>query len=132
MENWNMKSFSNETLNLFCRKFWDSLILDLPKTVWALRILSQKSTGKFGVKELWTQENHILVNMLLCSSYVTELHYVCIGTLLKNFNRSFLFLWRSCKTAIFNRFLKVAIFLSSSLLASSKLLCLYCIISKNT
>ena len=70
----NMKSFSNETLNFFFRKFWVSYILDLAKTVRALRILSQKSTGNFGIKELWALENHILVNMLLCSSHFTEVH----------------------------------------------------------
>ena len=39
-----MKSFSNETLNFFFRKFWASYILDLALTVPALRILSQKCT----------------------------------------------------------------------------------------
>ena len=52
----NMKSFSNETLNFFLRKFWDSYILDLAKTAWALRILSQKSTRNFAIKELWELE----------------------------------------------------------------------------
>ena len=70
----NMESFSNETLNFFFRKFWASYILDLAKTVRALRILSQKSTRNFGIKELWALENHVLVNMLLCSSHFTEVH----------------------------------------------------------
>ena len=47
-----MKSFPNETLNFFFRKFWASYILDLAKTVRALRILSQKSIRNFGIKEL--------------------------------------------------------------------------------
>ena len=47
-----MKSFSNETLNSFFRKFWASYILDLPKTVRALLILPQKSTRNFEMKEL--------------------------------------------------------------------------------
>ena len=39
MWNWNIKSFSNETINLFFRKFWASFIFDLAKSVWAPRIL---------------------------------------------------------------------------------------------
>ena len=39
MWNWNIKSFSNETINLFFRKFWASFIFDLVKSVWAPRIL---------------------------------------------------------------------------------------------
>ena len=46
----NMKSFSSKTLNFFFRKFWAFYILDLAKTVWALRILWQKSTRNFGIK----------------------------------------------------------------------------------
>ena len=68
------KSFSNETLNFFFRKFWASYILDLAKTVWALRILSQKFTRNFVIKGFWAQENHVLVNMLLFSSHFTEVH----------------------------------------------------------
>ena len=70
----NMKSFSNETLNIFFRKLCFSYILDLAKPVWALRILSQKFTKNFVKKELWALENHVLVNMLLCSSHFTEIH----------------------------------------------------------
>ena len=70
----NMKYFSNETPNFFFRKFWASYILDLAKTVKALRILSQKSTGNFEIKELWAMENHVLVNILLCSSHFTDVH----------------------------------------------------------
>ena len=69
-----MKSFSNETLNFFFRKFLVSYILDLAKTVRALRILAQKSSRNFGIKELQALENHILVNMLLCTSHFTEMH----------------------------------------------------------
>ena len=72
MWNWDMKSFSNETLNLFFKKLWASYILDLAKTVWALRILSQKFSRNFGMKELWALENHVFANILLCSSYVLE------------------------------------------------------------
>ena len=71
---WNMKSFSNETLNFFFRKLCLSYILDLAKTVWALRILSQEFSRNFVKKELWVLENHVLVNMLLCSSHFTEVH----------------------------------------------------------
>ena len=39
---WNVRYFSNETLNFFFRKFSFSYILDLAKTVRALQILSQK------------------------------------------------------------------------------------------
>ena len=46
-----MKSFSNETLNFFFRKFFVSYILDIAKTVRA-----------------W--------NMLFCSSHFTEVHYI--------------------------------------------------------
>ena len=41
-----MKSFSNETLNFFLRKFLFSYILDFDKTKWALRILPQLFTKK--------------------------------------------------------------------------------------
>ena len=55
-----MKSFSNETLNIFFfRKFCFSYILDLAKTVRALRILSQKSTRNFVIKGFWALENHV-------------------------------------------------------------------------
>ena len=45
------------------KKFWDSYILDLAKTVKVLRILSQKSTRNFGIKELWALENHVLATL---------------------------------------------------------------------
>ena len=57
MWNWNMDSFSNETISFFFRKFSASYILDLAKTVWAVRILSQKSTQSFAMKELWALEH---------------------------------------------------------------------------
>ena len=85
----NMKSFFDETLNFFFRKFWASYILDLAKTVRALQILWEKFTRNFGIKELWALENHILVNMLLWSSHFTEGHYVYIGTYLKTFSLPF-------------------------------------------
>ena len=52
MWNWNMKSFTSETQNIFCRKLLASYILDLEKIVWTLRILSQKSTWKFLIDEV--------------------------------------------------------------------------------
>ena len=70
--NWNIKSFSNETINLFFRKFWASSILDLAKSVRAPRILSQKSTRNYGMKEILALENHVLVDELLCSSHFTK------------------------------------------------------------
>ena len=39
-----MKSFSNESLHFFWKKFCFSYILDLAKTVWAPRVLPQKFT----------------------------------------------------------------------------------------
>ena len=57
-----MKSFSNETLfsmkQFSFRKFCFSYILDLAKTVSALRILSLIFTRNFIIKELWALENH--------------------------------------------------------------------------
>ena len=47
----NMKSFSNEALNLFFRKFWRFYVLDPAKTVLALRILSEKSIRNFEIKK---------------------------------------------------------------------------------
>ena len=70
----NMKSFSDEILNFFFRKFWVSYILDIPKTVLALQLLSQKATSNFGIKELRGLKNHAPVNLLLCSSHFTEAH----------------------------------------------------------
>ena len=62
-------------LHFFLRKFWaSSYILDLAKTVCALRILPQKFNGNFGIKELWALENHVLVNMLLWSCKYTSVH----------------------------------------------------------
>ena len=70
----NMKSFSNETLSLFFREFCFSYILDLPKTIWALRIPSQKFTRNFVMQEFWAPEIHVHVNMLHCSSHFKEAH----------------------------------------------------------
>ena len=61
-------------ISYFVRKFCFSYILDFAKTVWALQILLQKFTGNFAIKELWAMENHVLVNMLLCSSHFTEVY----------------------------------------------------------
>ena len=76
-----MKFFYNETLIFFFRKFCTSYILDLARNVRALRILLQKSTR---IKELWALENHVLVNILLCSSHFTEIHQIYINIKLNN------------------------------------------------
>ena len=57
------------TLNFLFRKS-----SDFTQTVWSLWLLSQKSGLNFSIKELWVLENHVLVNMLLCSSHFTEVH----------------------------------------------------------
>ena len=66
----NMKSFSNETLNFFSRKFWASYILDLAKTVLVLRMLWQKSIRNFGIRELWALENSVLVAPVISQRYM--------------------------------------------------------------
>ena len=73
-----MKYFSNEILNFFFRKFWASYILDLAKTVLALRILLQKLAGNFITKELSALENHVLGNMLFCSSHFRYIKYTLV------------------------------------------------------
>ena len=85
----HINTFSNETLNFLFRKFCFSCILDLTKTVWALRILLQIFTRSFVIKEFWALENHVLVNMLLWSSHFIEVHWVYIGTWLKTFSLPF-------------------------------------------
>ena len=40
-------SFSNEPLNVFFKRFCTSYIFDLANTVWAQRVLSQKSSRNF-------------------------------------------------------------------------------------
>ena len=73
--NWNMKSFSNEALNFLFRKFWASSVLDPAQTIWGLQILPQKSSLNFWMKEFWKPlENHLLMNMLLCTSHYSEVH----------------------------------------------------------
>ena len=63
---WNTKFFLQKVPGL--------LHLDLAKTVRALRILSQKSTRNFKIKELWAIENHVLVNMLLLLQSPNKYH----------------------------------------------------------
>ena len=58
-----MKSFSNETLNFFLRKFWTSYILDLAKTVRPLQILSEKSNFKNLLKMAVLKEHLNKTNM---------------------------------------------------------------------
>ena len=60
-----MKSFSTETLNFFFRKRRVSNIFDLAKTVWALRVLSRKSTRNFEIKERWAL---YLTNLLIVAN----------------------------------------------------------------
>ena len=110
MWNWDMKSFSNETQTFFFfRMFWIFYILDLAKTVRAQQILSQKSTMNSGMKELEALENHVLVNMLLCSSHFTlSIHWYIAQNVYPTFSMFDLFR-RSFKTAILSKFLKVAI-----------------------
>ena len=63
------------------------------------RILSQKTTWNFWIWDFRALENHILVNMLLFTIHFTKL---------KTFP-TFVSSRRSFKTALFRRFLKVAI-----------------------
>ena len=103
-----MKSFSNETLNFFFRKFCFSCILRLAKTVWAPPNLLQKFTTNFATKELWALENHVPANMLLCSSHfrgTLSIHWY-ITQLLAHLSMYVLFR-RSFKTAIFSRFFSI-------------------------
>ena len=53
-EIWNYEIFLqwNSFFSSESSEFWASYILDLAKTAWALRIVSQKSTRNFGIKEL--------------------------------------------------------------------------------
>ena len=64
----------SESFTFFSRMLWISYILDLAKTVRAQQILLQKPTMNSGMKKLEALENHVLVNMLLCSSHFTEVH----------------------------------------------------------
>ena len=110
MWNWNMKSFSIETLIFFFRKFWVSIILDLAKTVWALWILSQKSTRRI------YDESALSTGKPWTCEYVTLLQWFHRGTLNKHcyiarnfwptFFMSILFR-QSFKATIFRRILKV-------------------------
>ena len=69
---WNTKFFLQQILFLY--------ILGLDKIVWILQILSEKSTGNFRMEVLRALENHVLENMLFCSSHFTEVHEIYIGT----------------------------------------------------
>ena len=113
--NWNMKSFFMETLNFLFRKFWASYVLDLAQTMWALQILSQKFSLNFWVKELWTLENHVIVNVTLLKLFhrgTLSIHWYIAQNFQPTFSNSVLFR-RSSKTAMFSRFLKIAIATSS-------------------
>ena len=68
---WNLSPIKHY---IFSSESCLSYILDLAKTVWAMWILSQKFTRNFVIKELWALENHVLVNVFLCSSHFTEVH----------------------------------------------------------
>ena len=64
MWKWTMKSFSNEKLNFLFRKLWASYIWDLARN--------------FEVKEFWALENHININMILCSSLSQRYIYTLV------------------------------------------------------
>ena len=97
--------FSNETLNVFFWKFLTSEILDFPKTVSALQILSHRSSWNSRVKELWALENHVLANMLLCSSRLR-----CIKCTLGHSSKYLVSLFHVHPIyTLFSRFLKVVI-----------------------
>ena len=66
----NIKSFSNETLTFSV----ESSFFCLAKTVWVLQILSLKSTRNFGPKHPWALKNHVVMNILICSSDLTDVH----------------------------------------------------------
>ena len=114
----NMKPFSNKTLNFFLRKFCNSYILDFAKTVWALQILPQKSTSNFAIKELCamgTGEPCTCEYVTLLQSFhrgTLSIHWYVAQNFWPTFSMTILFR-RSFKTAIFSRFLKVAIAKSS-------------------
>ena len=83
-----MKTFSNETLRFssessVCPTFWI-----LPKLCEFFESC-RSFTRNFVIKELWALENHVLVNILLCSSHFTEGHLVYIRTQLKTFSLPF-------------------------------------------
>ena len=112
MQKRKMKSFSNETLNFF-RKFWVSYILDLAKTVRDLRILQQKSTSNFGIKEFWALENHVPYLWMCYFAPIISHRYIKYRLVHSWKRLAYLFhvvlLRHSFKAAIFSRFLKVAI-----------------------
>ena len=70
----DLSAMIQRNTNFFLRKVLGLLILNPAKTVWVLWIFSQKSARNFQMKELWALENHTLVNMLYCSSYITKVH----------------------------------------------------------
>ena len=69
---WYITKFKYKVFLLFSHEtFFSPKILNLVKTLWALQILSQASSLNFRMKKLWALENHVLVNMLLCSSHLS-------------------------------------------------------------
>ena len=104
-----MKSFSNETLNFFFRKFLVSYISDLAKTVRALRILQQKSTEKLWNKRALSNGEPCTCE---CVTLLQSFHRGTLSTYLfiaQNFQSTFymtVLFRRSSKTTMFSRFLK--------------------------
>ena len=87
----NMKSFSNETLNFFFRKFWLSYILDFAKTVFSYANLV------------------VEIHYKLCDKRVLSTGEPCSCECFAPVSQRYIFFRRSFKTAIFSRFLYVAI-----------------------
>ena len=109
-----MNSFFTETLNFLFRKFWATSVLDFEQTVWTLQIFSQKFSLSFWMKELWALENHVLMLMWICYfAPVIPQRYIKYTLAHSSKRLAYLFIFvffrRSFKTAMFSRFLKVAI-----------------------
>ena len=110
----NGKSFSNETLNFFFRKFWTSYILDLAKTVRALRISEKKvwiktNRGEENIKTnvIWTfthliQLIHLIIYVYFSKIYQLKFIYCwelkrrfgsdVVGSSLNTFNQNIFFI----------------------------------------
>ena len=84
-----MKSFSIETLNFCFRKFCFSNTLDLAKTVWTQRILSQKFTRNFECRRSrpfwrkslvfhWKKISYNFVFIYIYNIYYIYILYTCI------------------------------------------------------
>ena len=77
-----MKSFSNETLTFFFKKFWACYILNLAKTVRTLPILSQKSTRKLkNTRCMEIVERHIFY--LMKGVFIIDSKYLLVKIQIK-------------------------------------------------